>query len=133
MVLAARTLTHEVCMSIEETKKAVLLRVARIPTFAVVPEHAIKLFDRVIEETEADAYREHPEDRWARVQFWKEEILSRVAPTLRGLVAVQFHEYIAALDRGNDSDPYGFDNVPPYGGEPRAQHDAYMACCASLA
>jgi len=123
-------------MSIEETKKAVQLRVARKPVFAVVPEHAIKMFDRVIEETEVFATARHPNDIWGRVEFWKEEILSRVSRPLRGLVAVQFHEYIAALMRNDDdetADDFGFSTHPPYGGEARAQRDAYLACTASLA
>lgn len=123
-------------MSIEDTKKAVQIRVAKRPIFAVVPEHAISLFDRVIEETEAEALRQHPNDVWGRVDFWKGEILKRVALPLRGLVAVQYHEYVAALMRGDEGDgaddPYGFGRRPPYGGEARAQRDAYMACCASL-
>lgn len=116
-------------MSIEETKKAIQVRIAAKPVFAVVPEHAIRLFDRVIEETEVEAFKEH-KGFWARVNFWKNEVLSRVTPALRGIVAVQFHEYIAALSRGDTPalDPA----APSYGGEARAQHDAYMACCASL-
>lgn len=124
-------------MSIEETKNAIVLRVARQPSFAVVPEHAIKLFDRVIEETEAEAFKTHADDVWGRIEFWKNEILSRVTPHLRGLVAVQYHEYIAALRRNDDDfgvDPYGFNNRPYNpNAEAVAQRDAYAACCASLA
>jgi hypothetical protein len=119
----------------DNTKQAIVLRINRTPAFEVVPQHAISLFDRVIEETEVEATRLHPDNVWGRVEFWKGEILSRVAAPLRGLVAVQFHEYIAATMRGGDgveveTDDYG--PVPSYGGEARAQHDAYMACCASL-
>jgi hypothetical protein len=117
-------------MSVEETKQAIKVRIAARPQFAVVPEHAIKLFDKVIEETEVEAFAQHT-GFWARVDFWKNEVLRRVTPSLRGLVAVQFHEYIAALARGDD--PYGFETAPSYGGEARAQHDAYVACTASLA
>jgi hypothetical protein len=119
-----------------ETKKAILLRSARKPSFVVVPEHAIKMFDRVIEQTSAEAIAAHPDDRWGQIAFWKAEILSRVLPKLRGIVTVYYHEYIASLLRGDgglETDPYGFDDVPSYGGESRAQHDAYMACSASLA
>jgi hypothetical protein len=116
-----------------ETKNAILLRVKNTPKFEVVPRHAIALFDRVIEETEVEALAAHPDDVWARVDYWKVEILNRVAAPLRGLVAGQYHEYIAALLRGGDSGVV--DDTPPrpsYGGEARAQYDAYMACCASL-
>lgn len=124
-------------MSTNDTKNAIIFRSENQPQFAVVPEHAIKLFDYVIEETEVDAFKASPDDVWGRVAFWKKEILSRVAPRLRGLVATQYHEYIATLRRNDDgglfSSPFGFDNVPPYGGEARAQRDAYLACTASLA
>lgn len=119
-----------------ETKKAILLRAAKSPSFEVVPEHAIKMFDRVIEQTSAEAITTHPDDKWGQVEFWKEAILDRVLPRLRGIVAVYYHEYIASLMRGDntvEADPYGFDDVPPYGGEARAQRDAYTACTASLA
>jgi hypothetical protein len=119
-----------------ETKKAILIRTAHTPVFEVVPEHVIKMFDHVIEQTSADAIIAHPDDKWGQIEFWKSEILSRVLPKLRGQVAGFFHEYIAATLRGDDGlnmDPYGFDAVPPYGGESRAQYDAYMACSASLA
>jgi hypothetical protein len=121
-------------MSVEETKKSIQVRISARPQFAVVPAHAIALFDRVMEETEVEAFTAH-KGFWARVDFWKAEVLRRVTPSIRGLVAVQFHEYIAALARGGDGDCVsgGFDNVPPYGGEARAQHDAYIACTASLA
>jgi hypothetical protein len=134
MVLAAQSLTHEVAMSVNETKQAILHRVAAAPVFAIVPEHAIALFDKVMSETESEAYVKYPSDYWSRVDFWKRVILNRVSPTLRGLVAVQYHEYIAALRRGDgDGISGGFDSVPPYGGEARAQRDAYMACCAGIA
>lgn len=120
----------------DNTKQAIVLRINRTPAFEVVPQHAITLFDRVIEETEAEATRLHPADVWGRVEFWKGEILSRIAAPLRGLVAVQFHEYIAATMRGDGGvEPVsddGFGPVPSYGGEARAQRDAYLACTASL-
>lgn len=123
-------------MFADETKKAVLLRVHRSPSFTVVPEHAIKMFDHVIERDEADAFKAHPDDEWGRIAFWKERILEDTLPRLRGIVSVYYHEYIASLRRGDggtEVDPYGFDDLPPYGGEARAQRDAYLACTASLA
>lgn len=116
-------------MSTHETKKSILHRIDARPEFAIVPDHARMLFDRVMAETEMEALANWPKDEqvWDRVQFWKDEILSKVSPALRGLVAVQFHEYVAVTMR-NDESPV----VPSYGGEARAQRDAYMACCASL-
>jgi hypothetical protein len=96
----------------------------------VVPEHAVKLFDKVVEETEAEALRLYPNDLWARIDFWKEAILDKTPPNHRGMIAVQVHEYFAALLRNEDEDLTV--DIPSYGGEARAQHDAYMACCASL-
>jgi hypothetical protein len=120
------------------TKKAILLRSARKPSFSVVPEHAIKLFDRVIEQTADEAVSAHPDDRWGQIEFWKEEILSRVLPKLRGIVSVYYHEYIASLLRGEEADlgddPYGFEDrgYNPHA-EAIARRDAYAACTASLA
>lgn len=120
-----------------ETKKAILLRSARRPSFVVVPEHAIKMFDRVIEQNAAEAVAAHPGDRWGQIEFWKEAILERVLPKLRGIVSVYYHEYIASLLRGDEAeigdDPYGFESreYNPHA-EAIAQRDAYMACTASL-
>lgn len=121
-----------------ETKKAILLRAAHRPSFAVVPEHAIKMFDRVIEQTSAEAIATHPDDKWGQIEFWKEAILDRVLPRLRGIIAVYYHEYIASLLRGEeaviDDDMYGFEDRPYNpNAEAVAQRDAYLACTASLA
>ena len=116
-------------MSAETTKNAILRRVARKPVFEVVPEHAIALFDHVIEQTETEAVLAHPDDQWARIDFWKTAILEKVASSQKGMIAGQFHEYFATLLR-NEGDSSS--TVPSYGGEARAQYDAYMACCASL-
>jgi hypothetical protein len=112
----------------DSMKKSILFRVAKTPSFEVVPEHAIALFDKVMSETESEAQRLHPDDEWARIAYFKGEVLKCVAPSLRGIVAVQFHEYVATLRRNDDV----VVDIPSYGGEARAQHDAYMACCASL-
>lgn len=122
-------------MSVTETKQAVLLRVSRRPSFEVVPEHAIALFDKIIEENEGEALAKFGDDQWQRIAYLKDLVLETVLPSLRGMIAGQFHEYIAALLRNEsvEVDLYGFDNVPSYGGEARAQRDAYLACTASLA
>lgn len=120
-----------------ETKRAILRRAASRPSFTVVPEHAIKMFDRIIEQTSAEAISTHPDDRWGQIEFWKGKILGRVLPSLRGIVAVQYHEYIASLLRGEEAeisdDLYGFDDRPYNpNAEAIAQRDAYMACIASI-
>lgn len=120
------------------TKNAISQRALRTPVFAVVPEHAIKLFDRIIEQTETEALTLHPDNQWERIQFWKNKILTRVLPSLRGVVAGYYHEYVAALLR-NDTleteldDPYAFsDRAYNPHAETIAQRDAYLACTASL-
>jgi len=125
-------------MSVAATKQAILGRVFKRPEFVIVPEHAIKLFDRVIEQREAEAVRLFPDDEWGRIQFWKEEIMEVTLPKLRGVIAGYYHEYIAALMRNDvldieTDDPYGF-NGRPYNeyAEAVAQRDAYIACTASL-
>ena len=122
-----------------KTKDAISSRAVRKPEFSVVPEHAIKMFDRIVEQTEVEALTEHPDDEWARIQFWKDKILSRVLPKLRGVIAGYYHEYVAALMRNDvldiveSDDPYGFSDRPynPYA-EGVAQRDAYIACSAAL-
>ena len=125
-------------MSAITTKQSILRRVHKRPEFAIVPEHAIKLFDRVIEQREADGLRLFPKDEWGRIQYWKEEILELTLPKLRGVIAGYFHENVAALMRNDlldveTDDEFGFANLPynPYA-ENVAQRDAYLACTASL-
>lgn len=129
-------------MSFAATKQAVLGRVRRRPEFELVPEHMVKLFDRVIEQNESEALRRFPDKLanpdavWERIQFWKEEVLDVTLPELRGVIAGWYHEYHAAMRRGDDlelADPYGFTSRPynPYA-EGVAQRDAYLAVTASL-
>lgn len=125
-------------MSVAETKQAILGRVFKRPEFSVVPEHAIKLFDRVIEQNEAEGLRLFPDDEWGRIQYWKEEIMEVTLPKLRGVIAGYYHEYIAALMRNDvlaieTDDEFGFNNraYNPHA-EAIAQRDAYLACTASL-
>lgn len=124
--------------AVTATKHAVLGRVFKRPSFAVVPEHSLKLFDRVIEQRETEALRLFPDNEWERVQYWKEEIMELTLPELRGVIAGYYHEYIAALLRNDvleveTEDPFGFNDRPynPYA-ETVAQRDAYLACTASL-
>lgn len=125
-------------MTAAATKQAILGRVHKRPEFVIVPEHAIKLFDRVIEQRETEALRLFPDDEWGRIQFWKEEIMELTLPKLRGVVAGYYHEYIAALLRNEvvdieTDDPFDFSGRPYNAqAEAIAQRDAYLACTASL-
>jgi hypothetical protein len=118
------------------TKQMVLDRVNRRAAAAVVPERAIKLIDKVMEDHAVEAGRKWPADYWARVEFFKQKVLGEVLPQFRGLMAVAFHEYVACLYRGETAeiefDDEFFDrSYNPYA-EQIAQRDAYLACIASL-
>jgi hypothetical protein len=122
------------------TKKMILDRVNRQTATTVVPERAIKLIDKIMEDHAVEAGRKWPSDYWARVEFFKQKVLDSVMPQFRGMMAVAFHEYTACLLRGEDAEIEsdaeffgGFDDRPynPYA-EGVAQRDAYMACIASL-
>ena len=123
-------------MSTLETKTAVLARIAGdTVNVEVVPEHTQVLFDTIIGETEAEALRLYPSDLWERIQFWKEQILEKVASKFRGRISAMYHEYIARTLSADDLDPYGFEEIlrhPNPLAERVAQQHAYDACCASL-
>jgi hypothetical protein len=122
--------------TVENTKSAIVGRIHRDTVSVPVAEHAIKFFDYVISEVEADAMAAHPKDKWARVNYWKKEILSRVADNWRGLVAIQFHEYMAALERGDEETTESLLSAlrpsNPFA-EQIALRDAHLATSASLA
>lgn len=123
-------------MSTLETKEAVLARIAgTAKNVEIVPEHTQVMFDTIIGETEAEALRLYPEDLWARIQFWKEQVLDATASKFRGRISAMYHEYIARTLAADDLDPYGFEAVlrhPNPLAERIAQQHAYDACCASL-
>lgn len=116
------------------TKKMILDRVNRLTPESVVPERAIRLIEKVMEDNAIEAAKK--KTHWERVEFFKERLMEIVAPQFRGLLAVAYHEYQACLMRGEDatfeSDSDFFDRpYNPYA-EGIAQRDAYVACCASL-
>jgi len=120
----------------EYTRRKIVARVNRATASCVVPASAIALIERVMEDKAAKAAEKFPDSYWERVAFLKAAVLAAVPPGLRGTFADRFHEYAAACQRGDDAeagdDEFGFANRPDYGGEPRAQRDAYFACTASL-
>lgn len=115
------------------TKQMILDRVNRKTAETVVPERAIKFIDKVMEDNAADS----PTDYWERVEFFKEKVLEDTLPQFKGLMAVAFHQYMAALYRDenpefeSDADEFGSRPYNLYA-EAIAQRDAYLACCASL-
>jgi hypothetical protein len=126
-----------------KTWKAIEVRMAHEPVAEVVGEDAIATIEDVVMSTHDAAYDLYPtnsfEDRIQRIQFWKQAVLGAVQDGKAGIFAVYFHEYTAASLRGQAAapGPSGFTDdepsrVPSYGGERRAQYDAWVACTASL-
>lgn len=110
---------------------AAAVRATKIETAAApTPAHAIKLFDFVIEKAERHAPEgyESPEQRYFR---WYEGLCDVVASPLLPEVEPMFIRYLKVLEKNSDPD-LGFESLYDYGGEPRAQRDAYIACIASL-
>lgn len=106
--------------------RATKIETAPVPT----PEHAIKLFDFVIQKSERnapDGY-ETPAEKYFR---WYAELCDCVAESLLPEVEPMFIRYLKVLEKNNDPNLVGFESYN-YGGEERAQHDAYIACTASL-
>lgn len=107
---------------------AAAVRATKISTATIVPEEAIRLFDFVIEKAE----RHVPEDETAEERNfrWYSAMAECVAEGLLPDVEPMFIRYLKVLDRNTDAEL--FVETPFYGGEPRAQRDAYIACTASL-
>lgn len=119
------------------TRGRIEARIARATASCVVPASAVALIERVMENRAAEAARRFPDSYWERVAVFKAAVLAAVPPGLRGTFADRFDEYVAACRRGEDAvadsgDEFGFASRPAYGGEARAQRDAYLACTASL-
>jgi hypothetical protein len=121
----------------EYTRHRIEARVNRTTASCVVPAATVALIERVMEDRAAEAARRFPDSYWERVAFFKAAVMDAVKPQLRGVVADRFHEYVAACRRGDEAvadeaDEFGFAARHAYGGEARAQRDAYTACTASL-
>lgn len=119
------------------TRGRIEARVNRATESCVVPAASMALIERVMEDRAAEAARKFPDSYWERVAFFKKAVLAAVKPQHRGVFADRFHEYVAACRRGEDAvadsgDEFNFASRPAYGGEARAQRDAYLACTASL-
>lgn len=87
-----------------ETRKIIEARVEGVTPDIPVREFEIKNIERVLEDVDVDARVKFPgesEDaRYNRVQYYKEELLSRFAAPLRPRLAAVFHQYVAACIRG---------------------------------
>lgn len=126
-----------------KTWKAIEVRMAHEPVTEVVTEEALATIEDVVMSRHDEAYDMFPtnsfEDRIQRIQFWKQAVLGAVQDGKEGIFAVYFHEYVAASLRGQSAAPVPTvftddepGRIPSYGGERRAQHDAWVACTASL-
>jgi hypothetical protein len=126
-----------------KTWKAIEVRMSHSPTQEVVGEDALATIEEVVMERHDEAYDLYPtnsfEDRIQRIQFWKQAVIGASLPAKAGIMAVYFHEYVAASLRGQSAAPVPTvftddepGRIPSYGGERRAQHDAWVACTASL-
>ena len=119
----------------EKTWNAIHGRIAKVTQFQVVPLDALETIEAVIMRDHDEAYDNWPtfsiDDQKCRVQFWKDRVLADVPADKRGLFAVYYHEYIAAIERSQDAE-YEDVVIPSYGGHARAAHDAWVACTASL-
>lgn len=105
--------------AVGKTWAAIEARIARQPTFQVVPSVAMITIESVIMAGEDEAWDRWPsdhtldgdlpdaaknrEDQKCRVQFSKEALLDAVPTEERGLFAVYFHEYIASTLRSGDA------------------------------
>lgn len=127
----------------KKTWRAIEARMAHTPVAEVVGEEALATIESVLMENHDEAYDLYPtnsfEDRICRIQFWKDAVIEASLPAKAGIMAVYYHEYVAASLRGQAASPVPTvftdeteSRIPSYGGERRAQHDAYLACTASL-
>jgi hypothetical protein len=124
-------------VEVEETWTAIQGRIEKSPVFQVVPEEAMATIEGVILLNHDEAFDNWPtfseQHKKNRVQFWKMKVLRTVPTEKAGIMAVYFHEYVAASLRGDaaESDDDG-PVIPSYGGHVRAAQDAYIACTVSL-
>ena len=133
--------------AVEKTWDSIDARASRRPVFQVVPDEALARIEKVILANEDEAIRRWPsdhtdsaknrEDAQCRVQFAKEALLAAVPFQRRhekGLLAVYFHEYIAASLRGDASDEFVYylrrSSSPDIAR--RALAEAYQTCRAGL-
>lgn len=109
-------------LSFEGMKTAIQARIAR-PEFEddqLVPDHAMRMIDRVMESYQGAAFEAGPEDtdedRYKRIFVYYKEFLAQIAPSLHGAAKRQFERYTAALIRGEQAPRYNIwtDGVEVY-------------------
>ena len=137
--------------AVEKTDSAIRTRIAKRPTFQVVPAAALATIEAVIDANEDEAWDRWPtasaEHQKCRVHFWKLQVLEAVgadadsddAPASAGLWAVYYHEYTASIARSAARIAAGEgeeDGYTPMCVNPdiatRALADAYASTAAAL-
>jgi hypothetical protein len=87
-----------------KTRETIVARIDEITPDIQVRDFEIRNIETVMEEVESEAHRLHPggddDARWARIQFYKDELLARFAASLRPRLSAVYHQYIASTLRG---------------------------------
>jgi hypothetical protein len=102
------------------------------PQFQLVSDKVQKLFDNTAEKHADELSRIN--GFWEKAAYLKERVLARTAKSLRGHMARLYHEWQAALLRGelaSMDDAVVIRDVDP-NIERVAQYHAWLACTASL-
>ena len=88
----------------EKTRDIVEARVDGLTPDIQVRDFEIRNIERVMEDVESEAHRLYSGDSeeayWARIQYYKTELLSRFAASLRPRLSAVFHQYVASCKRG---------------------------------
>ena len=120
-------------VSIEKFRTSVVKRLYRAaPSFQIVPNKAVRLFEYVMEQSANDV--DKLDGFWAKTAFVKEQVLEITAKSRRGNMARLYAEYTAAMFRGmmaSEGEDTVLKHADPHA-EARAQYHAYQACTASL-
>jgi hypothetical protein len=117
----------------EGIKLAVTRRCSKqAPQFQIVPDKAQMLFDNTAEKHSKDLRKIN--GFWEKAAYLKERVLARTTKRLRGNMARLYHEYTAAMLRGElasmDDDTVMRQVDPNI--EKIAQGHAWLACTAGL-
>lgn len=98
--------------TVDGLRTAIEARIARpsIDGDQLVPDHAARMIDRVMEDVCDQAFAVSAQDtdagRFARIYVYYTEFLARVAPSLHAAAARHFEQYMAALIRGAQAPRY---------------------------
>jgi len=139
--------------AVEKTDSAIRARIAKRPSFQVVPAAAMATIESVISASEDEAWDRWPtasaEHQKCRIHFWKLRLLEAVGEdadtndspaAAAGLWAVYYHEYTAAIQRSAariaSGEDEADDEYTPMCASPdiaqRALADAYASTAAAL-